>query len=166
MSDVTEGVVELWNRNHYTNASRYAIRWELKEDDKVIQSGDLALSTAPLSQELVHIPYKKPAPDSRQRIPPRCFMPSSKKDELWAKAGHEVAWEELELPWSLPCSSEEKGSRRTFLFTFGERIGCLRRWLQICIQPYRRTTDVDGCSRYGTAGITAPAESLACPAGQ
>ena len=38
MSDVTEGVVELWNRNHYTNASRYAIRWELKEDDKVIQS--------------------------------------------------------------------------------------------------------------------------------
>ena len=23
-----------------------------------------------------------------------------------------------------------KGSRRTFLFTFGERIGCLRRWLQ------------------------------------
>lgn len=56
-----------------------------------------------------------------------------------------------------------KGSRRTFLFTFGERIGCLRRWLQICIQPYRRTTDVDGCSRYGTAGITAPAESLACP---
>ena len=61
MSDVTEGVVELWNRNHYTNASRYAIRWELKEDDKVIQSGDLALSTAPLSQELVHIPYKKPA---------------------------------------------------------------------------------------------------------
>ena len=53
MSDVTEGVVELWNRNHYTNASRYAIRWELKEDDKVIQSGDLALSTAPLSRELV-----------------------------------------------------------------------------------------------------------------
>ena len=33
----------------------------MKEDDKVIQSGDLALSTAPLSQELVHIPYKKPA---------------------------------------------------------------------------------------------------------
>lgn len=27
---------------------------------------------------------------------------------MWAKAGHEVAWEEFELPWSLPCSSEEK----------------------------------------------------------
>mgnify|MGYP000000952823 FL=1 len=107
MSDVTEGVVELWNRNHYTNASRYAIRWELKEDDKVIQSGDLALSTAPLSQELVHIPYKKPAliPGKEYRLMLHAVL---KKDELWAKAGHEVAWEELELPWSLPCSSEEK----------------------------------------------------------
>ena len=27
---------------------------------------------------------------------------------LYTSAGHEVAWEELELPWSLPCSSEEK----------------------------------------------------------
>lgn len=107
MSDVTEGVIELWNRNHYTNASRYAIRWELKEDDKVIQSGDLALSTAPLSQELVHIPYKKPAliPGKEYRLMLHAVL---KKDELWAKAGHEVAWEELELPWSLPCSSEEK----------------------------------------------------------
>ena len=91
----------------YQSASRYAIRWELKEDDKVIQSGDLALSTAPLSRELVHIPYKKPAliPGKEYRLMLHAVL---KKDELWAKAGHEVAWEELELPWSLPCSSEEK----------------------------------------------------------
>lgn len=107
LSDAAKGVVELWNRNHYTNASRYAIRWELKEDDKVIQSGDLELSTAPLSRELIHVPYKKPSltPGKEYRL---MFHGVLKKDELWAKAGHEVAWDELELPWSLPCSSEEK----------------------------------------------------------
>ncbi len=112
MSDVTEGVVELWNRNHYTNASRYAIRWELKEDDKVIQSGDLALSTAPLSQELVHIPYKKPAliPGKEYRLMLHAVL---KKDELWAKAGHEVAWEELELPWS--CHALRKKRLKAYL---------------------------------------------------
>mgnify|MGYP005793969641 FL=1 len=79
----------------------------MKADDKVIQSGDLELSTAPLSRELIHVPYKKPSltPGKEYRL---MFHGVLKKDELWAKAGHEVAWDELELPWSLPCSSEEK----------------------------------------------------------
>lgn len=106
MVDVTEGVVELWNRNHFTSAAQYDIRWELKEDDKVIQSGGLALATAPQNRELVHIPYKKPVvmPGKEYRL---MFHATLKKDELWAKAGHEVAWEQIELPWNQPCIDEK-----------------------------------------------------------
>lgn len=164
MSDVTEGVVELWNRNHYTNASRYAIRWELKEDDKVIQSGDLALSTAPLSQELVHIPYKKPAliPGKEYRLMLHAVL---KKMNCGQKP--DMRWHGKNLNCLGACHALRKKRLKAYLPIHFRR----KNWLSpemasICIQPYRRTTDVDGCSRYGTAGITAPAESLACPAGQ
>ena len=112
MSDVTEGVVELWNRNHYTNASRYAIRWELKEDDKVIQSGDLALSTAPLSQELVHIPYKKPAliPGKEYRLMLHAVL---KKDELWQKP--DMRWHGKNLNCLGACHALRKKRLKAYL---------------------------------------------------
>lgn len=97
MVDAENGVLEIWNRNHFTDASRYDIRFELMEDDKVIRSGALNLPIAPLSREQVEIPYQKPAitPGKEYRIVVRSFL---KKDELWAKAGHEVAWDEFNLP--------------------------------------------------------------------
>lgn len=96
MVDAEKGVLEIWNRNHFTDASQYDIRLELMEDDKVIQSGTLPLATAPLRREQVEIPYQKPhiAPGKEYRIVLRSFL---RKDELWAKAGHEVAWDEFEL---------------------------------------------------------------------
>ncbi|NDV84638.1 glycoside hydrolase family 2 TIM barrel-domain containing protein [Bacteroides sp. 51] len=100
MVDAEAGLLEVWNRNHFTDASQYDIRWELLEDDKVIQSGTLELNTAPLSRERVEIPYKQPAMNSGKeyRIIVRSFL---KKDELWASAGHEVAWDEFPLSSSL-----------------------------------------------------------------
>jgi len=105
MVDAENGVFQLWNRNHFTDASGYAIRWEIVEEDKVIQSGILNLSTAPLSREQVTIPYQKPAisPGKEYRLVVRSFL---KKDELWASAGHEVAWDEFELPWAAGYRSQ------------------------------------------------------------
>ena len=96
MVDAEVGLLEAWNRNHFTDASQYDIRWELMEDDKVIQSGTLNLNTSPLSRERVEIPYKKPAMDSGKeyRLLVRSFL---KKNEIWASAGHEVAWDEFDL---------------------------------------------------------------------
>lgn len=93
-------ILEFRNRNHFTDASQYAIRWELNEDDRVIQSGTLNLATAPLSGEQVEISFQKPtiAPDREYHLVVRSFL---KKDELWASAGHEVAWDEFNLPWSI-----------------------------------------------------------------
>lgn len=96
--DAENGVFEVWNRNHFLDTSIYDIRWELLEDDKPLQSGALALATAPLGRERITLPYKKPAiiPGKEYRLLVRSLL---KKKELWAPAGHEVAWDEFELPW-------------------------------------------------------------------
>ena len=97
--DAENGVAELWNRNHFTDASVYALCWEVMEDDKIIQSGTLDAFTAPLSRESIKVPYRKPAilsPGKEYRLLLRAEL---KKDELWAPAGHEVAWDEFDLPW-------------------------------------------------------------------
>lgn len=99
--DAENGVLEVWNRNHFLDASLYDIRWELLEDDKPLQSGTLALTTAPLSRERITLPYKKPTiiPGKEYHLIVRSLL---KKEELWAPAGHEVAWDEFELPWREP----------------------------------------------------------------
>jgi len=94
MIDAEAGLFEVWNRNHFTDASQYDIRWELMEDDKVIQSGTLNLATPPLSREQVTIPHGNLAAAPCRRLIVRSFL---KKDELWALAGHEVAWDEFDL---------------------------------------------------------------------
>ncbi len=105
--DAENGVLEVWNRNHFLDASLYDIRWELLEDDKSLQSGTLALATAPLSRERITLPCKKPTiiPGKEYRLVVRSLL---KKEELWAPASHEVAWDEFELPWREPVREVKK----------------------------------------------------------
>ena len=104
MIDAESNVLEVWNRNHFTNASLYNIQWELMEDERVLQSGTLSMNTAPLSREQIIIPYTKPniSPGKEYRLLIRSTI---KKDEIWAKVGHEVSWDEIELfDWNQPAA--------------------------------------------------------------
>ena len=98
MIDDEAGWVEVWNRNNFLDASYYKTRWFLEADDEIIQQGELNLQVPAQSKKLIQIPYKKPTikPGKEYRI-----MVSSclAKDELWANAGHEVSWDQLELSW-------------------------------------------------------------------
>ncbi len=91
-------VLEIWNRNHFTDASQYDIQLDLKEDDKVVHSGTIPLSIPPLKRWQIATPYPTIAlkPGKEYRLVVRAFL---KEDKLWAKAGHEVAWDEFKLPW-------------------------------------------------------------------
>jgi beta-galactosidase len=96
--DAEKGWVEVWNRNAFLPASFYKITWELQADDKVIEKGELNLETAPLSKEIIKIPFTRP--DIEEGNEYRISVVSSlRNDNLWAKAGYEVAWDQLELPW-------------------------------------------------------------------
>jgi beta-galactosidase len=99
--DAQLGIVEVWNRNHFLDASYYSTKWILEADGKVIDQGTLDLSIAPLSRKQVKVPYKKPVLEKGKEY----FLKITsclKRDELWAHAGHEVAWDQIKLPWHVP----------------------------------------------------------------
>ncbi len=96
--DAETGLVEVWNRNHFTNASQYKTRWFLEADEKVLQEGILQLQVSPLEKKTIKIPYTKPSLEEGKEY--RITVSSTlKENKIWAKAGHEVAWSQLELPW-------------------------------------------------------------------
>lgn len=104
--DAEKSLIEVWNRNAFLSASHYKTTWKLQADDEVIEKGELNLKTAPLTKETIRLSLTKPAilPGKEYRI---TFSSTLRMDEIWAKAGHEVAWDQLELPWFQPLSSQK-----------------------------------------------------------
>ena len=97
------GEVEVTNRLFFTDLSQYATHWRLMADDQVMEEGDIQLSTAPQQKQVIRIPYHKPAIVAGKEY--RITISSAlKTDELWAKKGYEVAWDQLELSsWNIPA---------------------------------------------------------------
>ena len=96
------GEAEVTNRLFFTDLSQYASHWTLMADGEVLEEGDIQFTTAPQQTQVVTIPYHKPAivPGKEYRV---TITSALKHDEVWAKAGHEVAWDQLELTsWNTP----------------------------------------------------------------
>ncbi|MBQ6800570.1 MAG: DUF4981 domain-containing protein, partial [Bacteroidaceae bacterium] len=94
--DADRGEAEVTNRLHFTDLTQYASHWALMADGEVLEEGDIQFNAAPGEKQTIRIPYHKPAiiPGKEYRV---LITSSLKKDEIWAKAGHEVAWDQLEL---------------------------------------------------------------------
>lgn len=105
LADADKGVVEVWNRNHFLNASYYKTTWNITADDEVVASGTMSLDVAPLSRAVIRIPLARPdiVPGKEYRLNISSVLA---KDEIWAKSGHEVSWDQFELTsWNLPAVS-------------------------------------------------------------
>ncbi len=98
--DLSSGAVEIANHFDFTSLNRLSGEWELAVDGTAQQSGPLPLLiTPPGETDVVRIPYAQP------HVYPgaECFLTLRfrlKEDTLWARAGHEVAWEQFKLPVS------------------------------------------------------------------
>ncbi len=108
--DLTTRTVEIKNWYDFTNLKDIAdCSWKLKADGKEIQGGTLpALDVAPGATTQITVPVKafKPKPGVEY------FLELSfklKSDAPWAKAGHEVAWDEFQLPDSAPAETFKPG---------------------------------------------------------
>ena len=112
-----QGTFEVWNRNHFLNASCYKTGWTLTADDEVVATGVLDLDVAPLSRQFVRIPLKRPTavPGKEYRL---TFSSVLAHDEIWAKAGHEVSWDQFELTsWNVPASPAPASGKKVTLRT-------------------------------------------------
>lgn len=96
--DPEQGRFKFFNRFHFTNLAELDVSWELTANEKVIQKGKLELNIPALNSEIISIPYTKPdiAPDTYYQILIRINLA---KANLWAEKGHEIAWEQFELPF-------------------------------------------------------------------
>ncbi|NLA48930.1 MAG: DUF4981 domain-containing protein, partial [Bacteroidales bacterium] len=113
--DAEKGWVEVWNRNHFVDASVYRTRWFLEADGDIIEEGEISFQVPPLTKKIIQIPYHKPEilPGKEYRVTIGSFL---KNNEIWASAGHEVAWDQLELSsWHIqPSESAKPSGKLTF----------------------------------------------------
>lgn len=92
--------VEVWNRSAFLNTNHYYTSWALYEDGEMIENGVLPLNIEPQTRSIIQVPFSRPQIKTNKEY--RLMISSRlKNDELWAKSGHEVAWDQIELPWKI-----------------------------------------------------------------
>ncbi len=103
--DLAKGQVSIKNGYFFTNLKDLVKgAWSIRVDDKVVQSGSLDdLDIAPTQSRQVTIEFKPVTPEPGAE----CFLDLSftlKDKQPWAPAGHELAWEEFNLPIEKPAT--------------------------------------------------------------
>lgn len=113
--DPEVGTIEVWNRNHFLDASAYRTTWRIMCDEKVVEGGDLSPDTEPLGRSIMKIGYHKPqiVPGKEYRLEISYCL---REDTKWAKEGFEVGWDQFELSgWNLTAPSRPaEGGRLDF----------------------------------------------------
>jgi beta-galactosidase len=106
LMDAATGLVEIRNHYSFTSLDDFNAEWQLQANGKSIQQGKITLSTLPLHNEQLLIPYNRF--DSQPGVDYHLLISISQKNNtLWADAGHEVAWEQF-LIQSNPALPEKK----------------------------------------------------------
>jgi beta-galactosidase len=95
-----EGTILLTNRFHFTNLNELDAIWKILADSTVVQSGTFEPDVNAQTSKEIKIPYTKPEiqPDREYRLEISFRL---KEKTLWTEKGHEVAWEQLDLPWNI-----------------------------------------------------------------
>lgn len=101
--DLAAGRIEVRNVYDFLNLRDLAaVRWAVRAGGQVIQSGDLpAPDLAPGATTDLRIPFNAPAvePGVEYWLDVQFVLA---KDQPWARAGHELAWEQFALPAGAP----------------------------------------------------------------
>ncbi|MEM7799713.1 MAG: glycoside hydrolase family 2 TIM barrel-domain containing protein, partial [Chloroflexota bacterium] len=100
--DLNTGTFALYNEQYFSDLSAYAGRYEITVDGEVIATEALELpEVGPLETKKIALKYSIPD------LPPGgeafvTFRFALKEATAWAEAGHEIAWEQFQLPISAP----------------------------------------------------------------
>lgn len=96
------GELSILNRHHFKNLSALDAHWSITADGQIFQQGTLELDIKPGEEKTIQIPFIKPdlKPETYYYLLVQFTLPENTK---WAEKGHEVAWEQFELPWYIPA---------------------------------------------------------------
>lgn len=101
-TDPAAGRIKLKNKYAFLSLGKFAGRWSITEDGKVIQSGIFPMpNLAPGTEQplALALPTIKQAPGAVYHLN---LAVSLSKDESWAKAAYEIANAQFEIPNSAP----------------------------------------------------------------
>jgi beta-galactosidase/beta-glucuronidase len=101
--DLKTGALKLTNRYVFRSLDSLALTWIVQANGVTVQTGELALpGLKPGESGEIQVPYQLPAPQPGVEF--SLFLSFTlKQAELWAKAGHEVAFAQLALPVEVPA---------------------------------------------------------------
>ncbi|HPG41735.1 MAG TPA: glycoside hydrolase family 2 TIM barrel-domain containing protein [bacterium] len=100
--NLLQGKVKITNRYNFTNLNQLVTSWSLQANEKSIQSGILNLDIPAGESKSLTIPMNLPAARAGEEFR-LAFSFTLAKDTPWAAKGHEVAWEQLDIPLPAPA---------------------------------------------------------------
>ena len=100
--DAAKGLLRVTNRYDFVSLEHLAVRWNLLEDGKSVQGGELPSLTVSARQSAqLQVPFVRPASvEGKEYFLNLQF--TLKADMAWAKAGHEVAFAQVAVPLATP----------------------------------------------------------------
>ncbi len=110
------GVLEITNRHLFTNLNKFQTIWMVMTDGEVTDQGELIADIKPLEKKVVKIPLVKPP--VKEGTEYHLLVSFRLKEEtIWAEKGFEIAWDQFDLPWSIPAPEYCKASRNEMKVT-------------------------------------------------
>lgn len=99
--DLTNGKVKIFNYHHFTNLNELNTVWRIHTADRELEGGALTLDVAPLSDQVITVPYSAPElnPGDEAWLTISFLLPEA---TMWAPQGHEVAFDQFKLPFNAP----------------------------------------------------------------
>jgi len=96
------GEFEVTNRFLFTDLNNLYFRWILQENGKIIDNGEITADLPPQRSGIIKIPYKKP--EIRKGAEYHLLLSFCRKGpSKWADDGFEIAWDQFEMPWTIPA---------------------------------------------------------------
>ncbi len=97
--NLLNGTVKIHNKYVFTNLNNFNITWSLAQDGNIVQKGKLPpLNLQPGETTTLQIPFQKPPLINGSEYWLRIGF-NLKNKTLWAPAGHEIAWQQLKIPY-------------------------------------------------------------------
>lgn len=99
---LAEGVFRIENQYSFTSTDKLECRWQITEDAALIREGvlsDCRVLPGCAARVRVDCAISSPKPGAAYHI---LFSFRLKEETLWAAEGHEVAWQQFQLPVAVP----------------------------------------------------------------
>lgn len=96
--DLTEGEIEIWNKNLFVSLSVYQIKWIIAKNGEKIESGVVNIDVKPSSKKVCKLSYSLPSKANTSEEYILTVQLVEKEKKRWAEKGHEIAFEQFILP--------------------------------------------------------------------